>query len=399
MTLPTARLKPRREASVLAGHPWIFGGALARSPEVEPGSAVDVVDARGEWIGRGFCNPLSQIRVRLATRSREDMLDEGWLYTMLTDAVRRRDALYEQLGAPERSAVRLIASEADRLPGLIVDRYADVIVVQILTAAMQRFRDAVLAWAAALPGVDVVFDRSDEKVRTKEGLLPHTEVVKGVLEPEQIVIDEHALQFSVDLRGGHKTGFYLDQRRNRQHIRELARGRRMLNAFAYTGGFGVAAARGGSPAVVNVDTSRTALELAEKNFALNGIDPAQHEFVEGDCFEYLRHLREGGERFGLIVLDPPKFAGTRGRIDAACRGYKDLALLGLQLLEPGGLLATFSCSGLVDVELFGRVVESAVSDARADVELLARLQQDEDHPVLLGFPESGYLKGLLLRRR
>lgn len=399
MDLPVARLKAGRENSLIEGHPWVFSGALARSPETPLGAVVDVVDARGTWLGRGFCNPLSQIRVRIATRDRQQQLDGTWLLTMLDASVRRRAALLARSSAPELAALRLVSSESDGAPGLIVDRYAHVATVQFLTAAMEAWREEIIEWAAGLEGVRAVFDRSDEKVRAKEGLEPRAEVVRGTLEAAPVVIDEYGLRFAVDLRVGHKTGFYLDQRRSRQRVGELASGRRVLNAFSYTGGFGVAAAVGGSERVVNVDTSRPALELAERNFSLNEVDPEHHEFVEADCFDYLRHLREQDERFGLVVLDPPKFAASRGQIDAACRGYKDLNRLALHLLEPGGLLATFSCSGLVDEELFGRVVHDAALDAGVQVERLDRLQQDEDHPVLLGFPESGYLKGLLLRRR
>lgn len=377
----------------------MFTGALARSPETRPGTVVDVVDARGTWLARGFCNPLSQIRVRIATRDPQQRLDRSWLLATLDASVRRRAALLARSSAPELAALRLVSSESDGAPGLIVDRYAHVATVQFLTAAMEAWREEIVEWAAGLEGVRAVFDRSDEKVRAKEGLEPRAEVVRGSLDGAPLIIDEYGLRFAVDLRAGHKTGFYLDQRRNRLRVGELGRDRRVLNAFCYTGGFGVAAAAGGSSGVVNVDTSRPALELAERNFALNDLDPEQHEFVEADCFDYLRHLREQDERFGLVVLDPPKFAASRGQVDAACRGYKDLNRLALHLLEPGGLLATFSCSGLVDEELFGRVVHAAAADAGAQVERLDRWQQDEDHPVLLGFAESGYLKGLLLRKR
>ena len=396
--LPVAKLRRGREKPLLYGHPWIFSGALTTSPDTAPGEVVDVVDHRGDWIGRGFCNPHSQIRVRLATRRQGDTLDEAWLLDRLEASVRRRAPLQVSFADRVRAAVRLVNAESDGLPGLIVDRHAHVAVVQFLTAAMERWREPILHWASALDGVRTVVDRSDEKVRKKEGLELRHEVVTGSVDDE-VEIDENGVRFGVDVRGGHKTGFYLDQRRNRRRVAELARGRTVLNMFAFTGGFGVAAAVAGSGRTVNVDASRPALELAERNFARNGLDPEAHELIEADGFEYLRHLVDEGDRFGVVVLDPPKFAATRGQVDAACRGYKDLNRLALHLLEPGGVLATFSCSGLVDAELFTKVVLSAVVDARAEVEVLDRLQQDEDHPVLMGFPESGYLKGLLLRKR
>ncbi|MGC8839415.1 MAG: class I SAM-dependent rRNA methyltransferase [Anaerolineae bacterium] len=387
-------LRPGREKSVLRRHPWVFSGAVARI-EGRPadGDVVDVLADDGTFLARGMLNRRSQIVVRLLTWTPEEEIDEGFWRRRLQVALRGRASLL----AAERGACRLVHAESDGLPGLVVDRYGPFLVVQFLALGVDRRRDLLVNALVDLLRPQGIYERDDEPVRGKEGLPQTTGTLWGEAPPELLEIEEGGLRFWVDLREGHKTGFYLDQRENRAKLLRYAAGREVLNAFAYTGGFGLYALQGGAAHVVNVDASERALDLARRNFALNGWGEGKAEFVVGDVFQVLRRLRDEGRRFGLIVLDPPKFARSAADVPAATRGYKDINLLAFQLLEEDGVLFTFSCSGAVSGDLFQKVVFGASLDAGQEAQVLERLTQASDHPVLLSFPEGEYLKGLVCR--
>ncbi|MCZ7573419.1 MAG: class I SAM-dependent rRNA methyltransferase [Ardenticatenaceae bacterium] len=395
--LPTVTLKRGREKPVRLRHPWIFSGAIARSPAVEPGTIVEVRDTQGTFLARGYFNPTSQIRVRLLTWDEAEPIDTAFWRRRLVASCARRGGLAADAGT---TAYRLVSAEADLLPGLIVDRYGDWLVVQALTAGIEVRLDELATQLEELLAPRGIYERSDEAVREREGLPLRVGPLAGEPPPAAgVEIRENGLGFFVDLISGHKTGFYLDQRENRELVGTYARGRRVLNCFSYTGGFSVAAAAAGAARVISVDSSEPALQLAERNLALNGLgDRPNDTLLPGNVFEVLRGFRTEERRFDLIVLDPPKFAHSAGQVEAACRGYKDINLLAFQLLEVGGYLATFSCSGLVSADLFQKVVFGAALDAGAEVQILRRLSQTPDHPVLLSFPESAYLKGLLCQK-
>lgn len=397
---PAVILKPGREKPVLNRHPWIFSGAIQKLPSTQPGSIVDVTTGEGTFLARGYVNVDSQIQVRLLTWNETELIDSDFWERRLSAAISRRETLR---GSADTNAYRLVYSEADLLPGLIVDRYGDWLVAQSLTAGIEQAMPQIAELLMRLCGCKGVLERSDSEMRKHEGMVPRIGMLKGEAPPQtpgaEIEIRENGMRFLVDLYKGHKTGFYLDQRDNRKRIGAMAAGKRVFNGFCYTGGFSVAAALAGAKSVTSVDSSAPAIELAKRNMQLNGCDnDAHNKFVQADVFDYLRLMRDNGERFDLIVLDPPKLAHNHRQIDTACRAYKDLSMVALELLEAGGHLATFSCSGLVDADLFTKVIFAAATDAEAQAHIVDKLEQGEDHPVLLSFPESAYLKGLLLRR-
>ena len=300
--------------------------------------------------------------------------------------------------APDTTAQRLVYAESDGVPGLVVDRYGDWLAVQFLTLGVEARREMLLGLLAELTAPRGIVERSDASVRRQEGLALRSGLAWGEAPPADLAIREHGLRFGVDLLGGQKTGFYVDQRENRRIVGAYAQGRRVLNAFSFTGAFGVHALAGGAQHVTNLDSSYDALVGAEATLRLNGFDPdSQAESICGDVFQVLRTFRDEGRQFDLVILDPPKFARSKAELDGALRGYKDINLLGLRLLAPGGILATFSCSGLVTPDLFQKVVFGASVDAGRDAQILAKLSQGPDHPILLSFPEGEYLKGLLCR--
>jgi len=389
-------LHPSKDKPVRQGHPWIFSGAISREPDgAEPGMTVDVLDSKKKFLARGYYNPNSQIRVRVLTVDQTEMIDAKLIRDRITSSIRRRDSIFAD-GLTD--CARLVAHEADLMPGLIVDRYGDWLSFQIVTAGMERWRDEIISTLRELCRPSGIYERSDDAVREKEGLPIRSQLIFGSKDDANILVRENGMKLTVDLAGGHKTGFYLDQRDNRAIIRQYSQGRRVLNCFSFTGGFSIAAMMGGALDVVSVDESAPALELADKNLAQNGFKLAKDHFERADVFKYLRDLRSKQQEFDLIVLDPPKFASSGSQIDRACRGYKDLNLLAMQLLKPGGLLATFSCSGLISRDLFQKVVFGASLDAHAPMQIIKHLSQSECHPTLLTFPESLYLKGFLLRK-
>lgn len=385
-------------------HPWVFSGAI-QSVEGGPtsGDIVTVRTAGGAFLGRGYWNRQSQINVHVLTWTEDEAVDDAFWRSRLQRAIESRavENAAHKRGTP--NAYRLVNAENDGLPGLVVDRYANWLVLQALTVGIERRKDLITALLTDLLKPAGVYERSDVDVRAKEGLPETTGVLAGEPPPPLIEIDENGRRFLVDIAGGHKTGFYLDQRANREILGSWLRfdpeatSRVVLNCFSYTGGFAVYALDGMAKRVINVDASADALALAKKNLRLNGFSVADDDFVVGDVFTVLRAYREAGESFDVIVLDPPKFAQNQQGIKKACRGYKDINLLAFQLIKPSGMLMTFSCSGLVSAELFQMVVFEALVDAHRDAQIVARLTAAPDHPVSMTFPQGAYLKGLLCR--
>lgn len=390
-------LKRGREKSVLNRHPWLFSGAIERvEGEPQPGDLVQVLASNGRFLSTGYFNPHSQIRVRLLSWNVDEQIDEGFWNGHLQQANAHRQQLNLE---PATTAYRLVNAEADGLPGLIVDKYGDFLVMHSLTAGIEAQKEALLPLLNKIWQPTGIVERSDADVRAKEGLPIINRVASGETPPETVIIQENGIQFGVNLLGGHKSGFYLDQRENRMAVtrpHHIAN-KTMLNVFAYTGGFGLYAIANGATQVTHVDSSYDALVLAEQNVALNGWKRPQDEYIAGDAFDVLRHYRDTDQTFDVIVLDPPKFAHSQRDVDRATRGYKDLNWLALRLLPPGGLLATFSCSGLISADLFQKVLFGAAVDAGRQVQISQTLTQGPDHPVLLTFPESAYLKGFLCR--
>lgn len=389
-------LKQGREKSLKRRHPWIFSGAIERvvgTPKA--GDTVEVRSADGAPLAMAAYSPHSQIRARVWSFDAKATTNAEYFNRKVKQAVALRAALP---ASRHTNAMRLVHGESDGLPGVIVDRYADVLAVQFLSAGAERWREAILDALVEATHCEAVFERSDAEVRKLEGLAPRVGFARGNRSASRCPITEYGLHFRVDVEQGQKTGFFLDQRENRQRVRELAAGREVLDGFCYTGGFAIAALAGGATRVSAVESSAPALEVARENLSANALDSSRIEFVQADVFAHLRVLRDGGKKFGLIVLDPPKFAPTAAQARNAARAYKDINLLAFKLLAAGGLLATFSCSGGVSAELFQSIVAGAALDAGVGAKIIERFHAAADHPVALEFPEGDYLKGLLLLR-
>ncbi len=387
-------LKPGREKSVRRRHPWIFSGAIERvDGEPKTGDTVDVLSDGGDFLARAAYSPQSQIRLRVWTFDQTEPVDADFFVRRIGRAVasRRRLGLLES----ER-ACRLVHAESDGLPGLIVDRYGDYAVCQLLAAGVERWRDAIVAALAEVLELAGIYERSEAGARRKEGLPSRRGGLWGESPPPELEVRNGEARLLVDVVQGQKTGAYLDQQVNRRRVAKHARGGAVLDAFAYTGGFAIACLLAGAERATLLDSSADALRLAEREATHNGV-AGLCRFVAADVFEELRAIRERGERFDLLVLDPPKFVHSAEQLNAGSRGYKDINMLGLQLVKRGGVLATFSCSGHVDAGLFQKIVAGAAVDARRDAQILERLAQPADHPVALEFPEGEYLKGLILR--
>ena len=391
----TVVLKRSRAKPVLQRHPWIFSGAIDRL-EGEPvdGDVVDVRDAGRNWLARGTLNRRSQIVVRLLTWHQDEAIDRDFWQRRLERSMMARASLAAD---PTTTAYRLVHAESDYLPGLIVDRYGDCLVVQFLTLGVERQRDEIVSLLAELLSPSSIHERSDVNVRAKEGLAEHVGLLDGAEPPPTVEILENGHRFLVDVRRGHKTGFYLDQRDNRAALASYSEGAEVLDAFAYSGAFATYALGAGASAVTLVDSSAAALALARRNRALNNIAPDRFEVVAGDVFSVLRGYRGQARQFDAIVLDPPKLARGQRDVKAASRAYKDINLLALQLLRPGGVLFTTSCSGAVSADLFQKIVFGALVDTGRDGQIIGHLAQGGDHPVALTFPEGAYLKGLVVR--
>ncbi len=393
-------LKANRDYTARHHHPWIFSGAIDVAAEgAANGETVEVFAAEGERLGFGAYSPSSQIRVRMLTFGADAVEPSAALFeTRVGEAVGRRADFF---GNGYTNAVRLINAESDGLPGVVADYYAGFVVCQFTSAAAEFWKDAIVAGLMKFaPFCKGVGERRDVDVRKKEGLSVEGEAfvcLAGEEPPELIEITEGPVKFLVDVRKGHKTGFYLDQRDARMIVGSLSNGADVLNCFSYTGGFGLFARACGAQSVTQVDLSKEALELAKKNEGLVHLCGTKMEYVEADVFKYLRTCRDRGQKFDLIVLDPPKFAESRSQLMKAARGYKDINLLAMKLLKPNGILATFSCSGAMTMEFFDKILSEAAQDAGRDFQMIVRTRQGMDHPVALSFPEGLYLKGVILR--
>lgn len=393
--MPQLILQPDKERSLFRHHPWIFLTSVARlAGRARPGDTVEVVADNGKVLGKAAWSPASQIRARMWSFDPGEIIDDAFFKRRIAIAIERRAALPELQG---QQGLRLIHAESDGLPGVIADRYGDTVVLALTSAGAEKWRDAIVGALKKATGCARIYERSDSEVRKLEGLEPKAGWLLGEGETH-FAIEENGVKLLVDIYGGHKTGFYLDQRDNRMLLRGLANGKRVLNCFCYSGGFSLQALAGGAREVISIDSSAPALDLAKANLPLNPqLDAARAEWRDADVFDELRRLREANERFDIIVLDPPKFAPSASHADRAARAYKDINLLGFRLLASGGLLMTYSCSGGIGLELFQKIVAGAALDANRNARIVRRLQGSADHPVALEFPEGEYLKGLLVQ--
>ncbi len=387
-------LKAGREKSVLRRHPWIFSGAVANIKGTpEAGATIDIYSNQGAWLARAAYSPQSQIVGRIWTFEQAEEVSAAFFHARLKQALVAR----QRLAAQNVTAYRVVNAESDGLPGVIIDRYGDFFVCQFLTAGADAWKAVIVAELAALAPHAGIYERSDADVREKEGLPLVSGVLSGETPPDVLEIQEGGMRFLVNIQRGQKTGFYLDQRDNRAFLAQFASGAEVLNCFAYTGGFGVYALKHGAKKVTNIETSADALDLAKKNVLLNGMNPDLAESVQDDVFKALRVYRNAERQFDVVVLDPPKFAESKSQLERACRGYKDINWLAMRALRPGGALLTFSCSGLMTLDLFQKIVADAALDAHRHAQMIHILTQAEDHPVALNFPEGAYLKGLVCR--
>jgi len=392
---PTASLKPRREESLQGGHLWIFSGALQQPPHwIERGGLVDVKSSTGEFVARGYYNPRTDIAIRILTHDVEEAIDGDFFRRRIRSAAELR-----QVFDPEQTnTYRLIHSEGDGLPGVIVDRYADILVAQIHTAGMERLRPLMVDALMEETGVAGILLRNESQSRHREGLEIEEPVVAAGEVPGRVAVQENGVQFLVDPWQGQKTGFFIDQRDKRAALRKYTRNKRVLNCFSYTGGFSVYAALSGKNTVVtSVDISAPAIEAARNHFALNGLEPGEHEFLIANVFDYLEQARRDGAQFDVVVLDPPAFAKTQGARSQALKAYRRLNTLGVRVLRPGGILLTCSCSGVVGMDDLLGTLSQGARYLRRPVQLLESYTHSVDHPINLAMPETAYLKAVFCR--
>lgn len=384
-----------REKSLLRRHPWIFSGAIERV-EGKPlsGETLDVFDKGGNWLARAAWSADSQIRGRVWTFDRDEQIDQDFFVRRLQQAQQWRNVVAAR---DDLTGYRLIAGESDGLPGITIDRYDNFLVLQLLSSGAEFQRlNLMNALRECYPECNI-YERSDVAVRKKEGLKQVTGLLHGEEPPKLLPIRENGVQILVDIKEGHKTGFYLDQRESRLAASRYVNGKKVLNCFCYTGAFGLFALKGNCKQVVNVDVSQPALDIARQNAELNGFDMSRAEFVRADVFKLLREYREQGEKFDVIIMDPPKFIENKGQLAGGCRGYKDINMLAMQLLNPDGTLLTYSCSGLMESGLFQKILADAALDAKREVQFVEQFTQAADHPVLSTYPEGLYLKGFACR--
>jgi len=385
-------LKTGRERTVLRRHPWLFSGALQDVKKgITSGETVSIVSASSEILAKGAYSPDSQIRVRIWSFDPAEEINAEFFRQRISHALNLRKTFI----SVEDNAYRLINAESDGLPGVIVDRYAGFLVCQFLSAGAEHFKYEIVQQLQQIISPTGIYERSDAEIRDKEGLKLQAGVIAGDEPPELIQVTQGGIDFLVDVRKGHKTGIYLDQRDNRQVVRHLSDKKEVLNCFAYTGNFALAAVRGGAAKVTSIESSADAYSTFLQQVKLNGMDASKFENVQGDVFAVLRQYREAGRKFDMVILDPPKFVSSAEQLKRGCRGYKDINLLAMKLLRENGLLVTFSCSGHLSPELFQKIVADAAVDAGREVRMIASLGQPADHPVALNFPEGRYLKGLI----
>ena len=390
--MPALILKPGREKSLLRRHPWIFSGGIQHVDGAPvSGGTVDLLSSDRQFLARGSYSPNSQIRARVWSFEEEPIDKEFFRQRIRSSLAARRTLEIEK----HSNAARWIYAESDRIPGLIVDRYGDVLVLQSLTAGSEFWKETLADLLLEETRLSTIYERSDADVRELEGLATKVGNLRGDLSYLVFPITEHDLKFNVNLQSGHKTGSYLDQRENRLRVRELAKDKEVLDCFCYTGGFTVNALAGGAKAVLSIDSSAEALELLRENIGLNQLDATRHTALEGDVFQLLRKFRDENRSFDMIILDPPKFAPTAAQAERAARGYKDINLFAFKLLRAGGTLVTFSCSGGIDAGLFQKIVAGSALDAGVEAQIVEHLFQGADHPISLHFPEGAYLKGLV----
>ena len=389
-------LNAGREKSLLRRHPWIFsGGIRSADNNIASGSTVDLLSSDKQFLARASYSPTSQIRARVWTFE-DEVVDKEFFRKRIRKAIDTRYSLFD---SSSTDSLRLIYAESDNLPGLIVDRYGDVLVMQCLTAGAEYWKETFADLLLEETGLSTVYERSDADVRELEGLEPKVGLLRGTLSNFKFPIIENNLRYMIDFQSGHKTGFYLDQRVNRLRVRELAKNKDVLDCFSYTGGFTLNALAGGAKSVLSVDSSADALELCKENVLVNNLPAEKHIVLEGDVFQLLRKFRDEARSFDMIILDPPKFAPTAAHAEKATRAYKDINLLAFKLLRPGGMLVTFSCSGGIDAGLFQKIVAGAALDAGVDAQIVEQLSQGADHPISLHFPEGAYLKGLVCLKK
>jgi 23S rRNA (cytosine1962-C5)-methyltransferase len=397
----TIILKPCKEKSLLRRHPWIFATAIERiegKPEEKnkSGATALVQSASGQFLARAAVSPKSQIRARVWSFNENEPIDHALIKRRVKMALAYRTA-----SVRDTDAIRVIFGEADGFPGLVADWYGGKpghLVCQFQSAGVEAWKAPIVQALIAETGCPNVYERSDASVREREGLPLVTGTLAGSEPADETLVTENGVRYAVDIKTGHKTGFYIDQRDNRKLVMEHATGRDVLNCFCYTGGFSLAALKGGAKSVISIDSSGEALAAGQRNMALNGFEPSRAEWRDADVFKELRSLREQGKSFDLIVLDPPKFAASPDHVERAARAYKDINLLGFQLLREGGLLFTYSCSGAISADLFQKIVAGAANDAKVDARILKRLSAGADHPMTTSFPEGEYLKGLMLHK-
>ncbi|ELS8946746.1 class I SAM-dependent methyltransferase [Vibrio fluvialis] len=389
---PAIYLVKGREKSLRRKHPWVFSRGISKI-EGEPGlgDTVDVYTHEGQWLAKAAYSPHSQIRARVWSFEKE-AIDTAFFVKRIQQAQLLRDDLIERDGL---TGYRLIAAESDGLPGITIDKYQDFLVCQLLSAGAECQKDALVEALKQCFPTCSIYERSDVAVRKKEGLEERVGVLHGELPPKSVVIEENGVKISVDIVGGHKTGFYLDQRDSRFQSIKYVKNKDVLNCFSYTGGFGLYALKGGAKRVINADVSQPALDTAKFNAELNEFDISKKRavFLNADVFKLLREYRDQGTKFDVVIMDPPKFAESKAQLNGACRGYKDINMLAMQILNPGGTLLTYSCSGLMDQVLFQKIIADAALDAGRDVKFIERFEQAADHPTDTAYPEGFYLKG------
>ncbi|GAA4926601.1 class I SAM-dependent rRNA methyltransferase [Mucilaginibacter defluvii] len=388
-------LKKGKEKAVLQRHPWVFSGAIERvKGKPANGDVVRLVSAQGTFMAYGFYNDKSRVALRLLEWNEEVPVDEAWFRAKVADAVNARRHV---LADGENNTCRLIFSEADYLPGLIVDKYADHLAVQVLTSGIENNMPVIIDELQKLLHPKSIFDKSDASSRQHEGLVTENKLLWGSQPPELVEVKENGITYGINIAEGQKSGFYCDQRDNRCILASYAKGKKVLDCFSYTGGFTLNSLKSEAASVTSVDSSALAVETLNENIRLNNFDAAKHQAIKADVNSQLRRFKDDGEKFDVIVLDPPKYAPSRSALDRASRAYKDLNRIAMLLLNDGGLLATFSCSGAMDMETFKQVLAWAALDAGKQVQFIHQFCQPEDHPVRSSFPEGEYLKGLLCR--